>query len=68
MDHRTTPAPRDSYEVQLPWWAIALPAVAFAALLMLLAGSADARAATGSQSGLAQVLDRVQEVVLHQSR
>jgi hypothetical protein len=74
--HWTTPPARGSYEVRLPWWAIALPAIAFAALLLLIAGPSDAHAATGPRPGLAQVLDRVQdrvqdrlqEVVLHQGR
>ncbi|MEU3964402.1 hypothetical protein AB0F42_32175 [Streptomyces buecherae] len=35
-------------EVELPWWAIALPAVVFAALLLLLVGPSDAQAAEGS--------------------
>ncbi|MFI2032346.1 hypothetical protein [Streptomyces buecherae] len=34
-------------EVELPWWAIALPAVVFAALLLLLVGPSDAQAAEG---------------------
>ncbi|MER7795567.1 hypothetical protein [Streptomyces sp. NPDC097640] len=36
-----------SMDSRLPWWALALPTLAFTALL-LLAGSADARAAGGS--------------------
>ncbi|MGP3950479.1 hypothetical protein [Streptomyces sp. 7N604] len=63
----TTPA-RGSYEMRLPWWAIALPAIAFAALLLLMAGPSDAHAAVGSEPGLVHVLDRVQEVLLHRSR
>ncbi|MEV4429233.1 hypothetical protein ACN9M0_07620 [Streptomyces sp. R-07] len=34
-------------DTRLPWWALALPAAAFLALLVLMAGSGGARAATG---------------------
>jgi hypothetical protein len=61
----TTAPARGSAEVRLPWWAIALPAIAFAALLLLIVGPSDASAATGSQSGVAQVLDRFQQVLPH---
>ncbi|MET8182315.1 hypothetical protein [Streptomyces sp. NPDC005336] len=46
----TRPAhPADSsMEIRLPWWAVALPALAFAALLLLLAGPTEAHAASGS--------------------
>ncbi|MFI1967159.1 hypothetical protein ACH429_24080 [Streptomyces pathocidini] len=60
----TTPPARGSYETRLPWWAIALPSVAFAALLMLLVGPSGAHAATnGAEPGLGLVLERVQEVL-----
>lgn len=41
-------------EVELPWWAIALPAVVFAALLLLLVGPSDAQAAEGSTGHVAR--------------
>ncbi|WP_326696804.1 hypothetical protein OG909_05430 [Streptomyces sp. NBC_01754] len=37
----------DAVEVRLPWWAVVLPALAFAALLLLIAGPGQAQAATG---------------------
>ncbi|MFG2338491.1 hypothetical protein [Streptomyces yangpuensis] len=40
---------------RLHWWALALPALAFGLLLLLLAGSGEAHAATGEVSGLVQV-------------
>ncbi|TVL90705.1 hypothetical protein LRS74_26660 [Streptomyces sp. LX-29] len=50
---------------RLPWWAVALPAVAFVALLLLIAGPADAQAA--SESGvLSHVVGMVRDVVPHQ--
>ncbi|MGW5865680.1 hypothetical protein ACWFRJ_26255 [Streptomyces sp. NPDC055239] len=57
-------ATRDSasVEIQLPWWAIALPAIAFAALLLLMLNPADAHAA-GSGQVVTHVLERIQETV-----
>ncbi|GAA2956571.1 MULTISPECIES: hypothetical protein [Streptomycetaceae] len=46
--HTRTHRPASSgVEVRLPWWAVALPALAFAALLLLIAGDGQAHAATG---------------------
>ncbi|MFF8376816.1 hypothetical protein ACF07V_11860 [Streptomyces sp. NPDC015661] len=45
-------------DTRLPWWALALPAAAFLALLVLMAGSGEARATTGDQ-GVGQVLEHV---------
>ncbi|MCG7524653.1 hypothetical protein MHW47_09410 [Streptomyces sp. OfavH-34-F] len=42
-------------DVRLPWWAVALPALAFAALLLLIAGPGQAQAATG-ESATGQLL------------
>ncbi|MFD3653688.1 hypothetical protein [Streptomyces sp. NPDC058620] len=55
----TTPAP-GSVEVRLPWWAVVLPALAFAALLLLIVGPGEARASTGDPALgrlLAQIMD-----------
>ncbi|MFE4216460.1 hypothetical protein [Streptomyces sp. NPDC056844] len=44
--HIRTPRPAtDTVEVRLPWWAVALPAVAFAALLLLIVEPGQAHAA-----------------------
>ncbi|MEU3652371.1 hypothetical protein AB0E67_05870 [Streptomyces sp. NPDC032161] len=43
---RPTAAPTGGLDVRLPWWAVALPAVAFAALLLMIVGSGDAHAAS----------------------
>ncbi|MEU1788786.1 hypothetical protein ABZ553_23560 [Streptomyces sparsogenes] len=61
MSARTQPEQAVS---RLPWWAIALPSLAFAALL-LLAGSADAHAAGGSGT-FSQLLGLVRETLTHQ--
>ncbi|MEU1124211.1 hypothetical protein ABZ371_11740 [Streptomyces sp. NPDC005899] len=42
--HRAAP---DTVEIRLPWWAVVLPALAFAALLLLIAGPGQAQAAAG---------------------
>ncbi|ATL26732.1 hypothetical protein [Streptomyces formicae] len=60
---RRDPAETGSVEVQLPWWAVALPALAFAALLLLILNPADAHAAS-SEPMVTQLLERIQETVL----
>lgn len=57
-------APKDSasVEIQLPWWAIALPAIAFATLLLLILNPADAHAASG-EPVVTHVLERIRETV-----
>ncbi|MEU0137073.1 hypothetical protein ABZ172_24055 [Streptomyces sp. NPDC006296] len=42
--HRPVP---DAAAVRLPWWAVTLPALAFAALLLLIVEPGPARAASG---------------------
>ncbi|TRV74483.1 hypothetical protein FKN01_24270 [Streptomyces sp. 130] len=49
-------------DVRLPWWAVALPAVAFAALLLLIAGPGQAHAATDASS-TGQVLRHLAELL-----
>ncbi|MCX4525137.1 MULTISPECIES: hypothetical protein [unclassified Streptomyces] len=48
---------------RLHWWALALPALAFGLLLLLLAGSTEAHAATGEVSALLQVTEQLLRVV-----
>ncbi|APU39702.1 hypothetical protein [Streptomyces sp. TN58] len=48
---------------RLHWWAPALPALAFSLLLLLLAGSGEAHAATGEVSGLVQVAQQLLRAV-----
>ncbi|MEU9560258.1 hypothetical protein [Streptomyces fumanus] len=40
------PASRGGVDIRLPWWALALPTLAFVTLLLLILDPADARAAT----------------------
>ncbi|MEV5440351.1 hypothetical protein AB0K80_30735 [Streptomyces sp. NPDC052682] len=44
---RPHPATRDGAGHCLPWWALALPALAFVALLALILDPSDAHAAAG---------------------
>lgn len=49
-------------EVRLPWWALALPVLAFCALLMLIAGPGDAHAASGDPA-VGEFFQRVQQTL-----
>ncbi|MEU2025398.1 hypothetical protein ABZ565_25105 [Streptomyces sp. NPDC016469] len=59
--HTTRPEP-SGVDVRLPWWAVVLPAVAFAALLLLVAGPGQAQAATGG-SAAGQLLRHLVELL-----
>ncbi|MYZ39770.1 MULTISPECIES: hypothetical protein [unclassified Streptomyces] len=48
----------DKIEIRLPWWSVALPAVAFAALLLLMTGSTEARAAA-SAPAVGRILEQI---------
>ncbi|MEU3281817.1 hypothetical protein [Streptomyces antibioticus] len=47
---------------RLPWWALALPTLAFVALLALILDPADAHAA-GGDPAITQLVERVRELV-----
>ncbi|MET8176227.1 hypothetical protein [Streptomyces clavifer] len=55
---RTHRPDSDTIEVRLPWWAVALPALAFAALLLLISAPGQAHAATGAPA-LGRLLGQV---------
>ncbi|MEV0227236.1 hypothetical protein [Streptomyces sp. NPDC050704] len=59
------PATRGGVETRLPWWAVALPALAFVTLLLLILNPADAQAASGDPA-VGQLFERIQDMVLHQ--
>ncbi|MCX4732922.1 MULTISPECIES: hypothetical protein [unclassified Streptomyces] len=59
---RTTHPATGSVEVRLPWWAIALPALAFAALLLLIVGPGEAHAAT-TDPAISRLLARITALV-----
>ncbi|PAX89547.1 hypothetical protein CLM82_20645 [Streptomyces albidoflavus] len=58
-----TPAPPSSAHAGLPWWALVLPALTFAALLLLAFGPT-AASASGAPV-LPQLLERVQQSLGH---
>ncbi|MGW5848821.1 hypothetical protein ACWFQ8_12875 [Streptomyces sp. NPDC055254] len=64
---RTAAGPRrragHGAEARLHWWALALPALAFGLLLLLLAGSGEAHAAAGDGSSLVQVAEQLLRAV-----
>ncbi|WP_210771451.1 hypothetical protein [Streptomyces albidus (ex Kaewkla and Franco 2022)] len=53
-------------QTRLPWWAAALPVLAFALLLALLLGGGEAAAAEQQAGGeaLAALLERVEQALL----
>ncbi|MGW7420567.1 hypothetical protein ACWGJB_10950 [Streptomyces sp. NPDC054813] len=59
LPHPATPG---SVDVRLPWWALALPALAFVALLVLILNPADAHATTG-EPAVTHLVERVQQIV-----
>ncbi|MFG2832946.1 hypothetical protein ACGFWI_36735 [Streptomyces sp. NPDC048434] len=59
---RSPAAKASRLRMRLPWWALALPVVSFAALLMLVASPAEARAA-GAPQGLAPLLELLATLV-----
>ncbi|MGV9282445.1 hypothetical protein [Streptomyces sp. NPDC003730] len=58
---RPPQATRGGVDIRLPWWALALPVLAFAALLLLLLNPADAHAAA-EQPAIAQLLERMEQL------
>ncbi|MEU1020400.1 hypothetical protein [Streptomyces sp. NPDC005898] len=60
---RCDPAESGSIEIQLPWWGIALPAIAFATLLLLILNPTDAHAAS-SEPVVTSLLERIQAIAL----
>ncbi|MFJ4919015.1 hypothetical protein [Streptomyces sp. NPDC088725] len=49
-------------EVRLPWWAVVLPSLAFAALLLLVVHPSRAHAATGGP-GVGRIAEQVQRTL-----
>ncbi len=63
---RPHPARTGGAATRLPWWALVLPAIAFAALLTLVLNPADAHAESGDPS-ITHVFERMQQAVLDQA-
>ncbi|MFH9293021.1 hypothetical protein [Streptomyces sp. NPDC017520] len=53
----------DGVEIRLPWWAVALPALAFAALLLMILSPGQAQAATTSDPALGQLIERTLQLL-----
>ncbi|MEV7210448.1 MULTISPECIES: hypothetical protein [unclassified Streptomyces] len=58
---RPPQATRGGVDIRLPWWAVALPVLAFVALLLLILNPADAHAAA-EQPAIAQLLERLEQL------
>ncbi|WP_367324164.1 hypothetical protein [Streptomyces sp. HUAS ZL42] len=56
------PATRGGVDIRLPWWALALPMLAFVTLLVLILNPSDAHAATGAPA-ITHLVERVQELL-----
>ncbi|MEU6527169.1 hypothetical protein ABZ892_31165 [Streptomyces sp. NPDC046924] len=59
---RPHPVLRGGADSRLPWWALALPALAFVMLLTLILDPADAHAAT-AEPGITHLLERAQQLI-----
>ncbi|MFG2130038.1 hypothetical protein ACGFNV_19835 [Streptomyces sp. NPDC048751] len=59
---RPHPATSGRVDIRLPWWALALPLLAFVTLLLLILNPADAQAATGDPA-ITQLVERVQQLM-----
>ncbi|KOG28706.1 hypothetical protein [Streptomyces resistomycificus] len=59
---RPHPATRGGVDIRLPWWALALPTLAFVVLLALILNPADAQAASGDPA-VAHLLERLQQLI-----
>ncbi|MGW6259298.1 hypothetical protein [Streptomyces sp. NPDC055085] len=49
-------------DIRLPWWALALPTLAFITLLLMILNPSDAHAA-GGDPALTHVFERIQTVL-----
>jgi hypothetical protein len=59
---RPHPALTGRTDIRLPWWALALPTLAFVTLLALILNPADAHAA-GATPAITQIFERIQHLI-----
>ncbi|MGW1588725.1 hypothetical protein [Streptomyces sp. NPDC002386] len=59
---RPHPATTGGVGIRLPWWALALPVLAFAVLLALILNPSEAHAA-GGDPAITQLLERAQQLL-----
>ncbi|MGW8061390.1 hypothetical protein ACVV2G_03690 [Streptomyces ziwulingensis] len=57
-----TRPPRGGVDIRLPWWALALPVLAFVVLLSLILNPVDAHAAAAGEPVTAHLLERLREL------
>ncbi|MFJ9925511.1 MULTISPECIES: hypothetical protein [Streptomyces] len=62
--HRTHPATTGGADIRLPWWALALPALAFVFLFLLILSPSDAHAA-GSDPAIPRLVEHAQQLLGH---
>jgi hypothetical protein len=60
---RHHPAASGGVDSWLPWWALALPTLAFITLLLLILNPADAHAATGDPA-VTHLIERAQQLIV----
>ncbi|UUU21009.1 hypothetical protein [Streptomyces sp. DSM 40750] len=61
---RPHPATMSGVDIRLPWWALALPALGFVTLLLLILNPAEAQAASGDPT-IAHLLERIHQALLN---
>ncbi|MFJ3310169.1 hypothetical protein ACIPSA_45700 [Streptomyces sp. NPDC086549] len=59
---RPHPATTGGVDIRLPWWALALPTLAFVALFLLILSPSNAHAATGDPA-LTHLFERAQQLI-----
>ncbi|GAA2563641.1 MULTISPECIES: hypothetical protein [Streptomyces] len=59
---RPHPALREGVDTRLPWWALALPVLAFVALLALVLDPSDAHTAAG-EPAITRLVERAQQLM-----
>ncbi|GAQ61552.1 hypothetical protein F3K40_04195 [Streptomyces sp. LBUM 1478] len=59
---RPHPAPAGGVDFRLPWWALALPALGFVTLLLMILNPAQAQAA-GGDPALTHLLELIRQVL-----
>ncbi|MEU6536306.1 hypothetical protein [Streptomyces sp. NPDC047000] len=62
LQTRHHPAATGGVDIRLPWWALALPALAFITLLLLILNPVDAHAASGDPV-VAHFIERAQQLI-----
>jgi len=59
---RPHPATTGGVDIRLPWWALALPALAFIVLLVMMLNPTDAQAAA-SDPMITRLFERAQQLI-----